>query len=46
VVGRDAVAVDTVGAVLAGLNPKKMLVIEEFVERGLGEGDLCVMLFF
>jgi uncharacterized protein (DUF362 family) len=37
-VGRDAVAVETVGAALAGLNPQKMPVIQEFVRRGLGEG--------
>jgi uncharacterized protein (DUF362 family) len=36
--GRDAVAVETVGATLAGLNPQKMPVIQEFVKRGLGEG--------
>jgi uncharacterized protein (DUF362 family) len=36
-VGRDAVAVETVGATLAGLNPKKMPVIQEFAKRGLGE---------
>jgi len=39
-VGRDAVAVETVGATLAGLNPQKMPVIQEFVKRDLGEGDL------
>jgi uncharacterized protein (DUF362 family) len=39
-VGRDAVAVETVGAVLAGLNPKKMPIIQKAVERGLGEGEL------
>ena len=38
--GRDAVAVETVGATLAGLNPQKMPVIQEFVKRGLGEGNL------
>lgn len=38
--GRDAVAVETVGAVLAGLNTKKIPVIQEFVRRGLGEGDI------
>jgi uncharacterized protein (DUF362 family) len=37
-VGRDAVAVETVGATLAGLNPEKMPVIKEFVKRDLGEG--------
>lgn len=40
IVGRDAVAVETVGAILAGLKPEKMPVIQEFVKRGLGEGDL------
>jgi len=39
-VGRDAVAVETVGATLAGLKPEKMPVIQEFAKRGLGEGDL------
>ncbi|MCK4476901.1 DUF362 domain-containing protein [Candidatus Bathyarchaeota archaeon] len=39
-VGRDAVAVETVGATLAGLNPQNMSVIQEFAKRGLGEGDL------
>jgi uncharacterized protein (DUF362 family) len=38
--GRDAVAVETVGAALAGLNPEKMPVIQEFVKRNLGEGAL------
>ncbi len=40
IVGRDAVAVETVGAVLAGLKPHKMPVIQEFVRRGLGEGNI------
>jgi uncharacterized protein (DUF362 family) len=40
VVGRDAVAVETVGAVLAGLKPEKMTVIQEAAKRGLGEGYL------
>lgn len=39
-VGRDAVAVETVGAILAGLKPEKMPVTREFVKRGLGEGDI------
>ncbi|NWG10274.1 DUF362 domain-containing protein [Candidatus Bathyarchaeota archaeon] len=39
-VGRDAVAVETVGATLAGLNPKEMPIIQKAVERGLGEGEL------
>jgi uncharacterized protein (DUF362 family) len=40
VVGRDAVAVEAVGAVLASLKLEKMPVLQEFVKRGLGEGDL------
>jgi uncharacterized protein (DUF362 family) len=39
-VGRDAMAVETVGAVLAGMNPQKMPVIQEFAKRGLGETDI------
>ena len=39
-IGRDAVAVEAVGAALAGLNPEKMPVIQEFVKRDLGEGAL------
>jgi uncharacterized protein (DUF362 family) len=39
-VGRDAIAVETVGAVLAGLKPEKMPVLHEAVKRGLGEGNL------
>jgi len=39
-VGRDAVAVETVGAVIAGLKPEKMPVTQEFVKRGLGEGNI------
>ncbi len=38
VVGRDAVAVEAVGAVLAGLRPERMPVIQEFVNRGHGAG--------
>ena len=38
-IGRDAVAVETIGAVIAGLHPEKMPVLQEFVKRGLGEGD-------
>jgi len=40
VVGRDAVAVEAVGATLVGLKPDKMPVIQEAVNRGLGEGNL------
>ncbi len=39
-VGRDAVAVETVGATLAGLDPEKMPVIQEFAKRGLGETEM------
>lgn len=39
-VGRDAVAVETVGAVLAGVQPEKMPIWQEFVRRGLGEGNI------
>jgi uncharacterized protein (DUF362 family) len=38
-VGRDAVAVETIGAIIAGLHPEKMSILQEFVKRGLGEGD-------
>jgi uncharacterized protein (DUF362 family) len=42
-VGRDAVAVESVGATLAGLDPTNMPVLQEFVSRDLGEGDLtCI----
>jgi hypothetical protein len=39
-IGRDAVAVETVGAALAGLKPEKMPILQEFVKRNLGEGNL------
>jgi uncharacterized protein (DUF362 family) len=38
-VSRDAIAVETVGAALVGMNPKKIDSIQEAVGRGLGEGD-------
>lgn len=38
--GRDAVAVETVGATLAGMDPCKMPVIQEFAKRSLGETDM------
>ncbi|MFX1475861.1 MAG: DUF362 domain-containing protein, partial [Promethearchaeota archaeon] len=40
IVGRDAVAVETVGVTLAGLKPARLVVLQEFVRRGLGEGDI------
>jgi uncharacterized protein (DUF362 family) len=39
-VGRDAVAVETVGAILAGMNLQKMSVLQEFAKRDLGETDI------
>jgi len=39
VVGRDAVAVETIGALRANMKPEKMLLIREAVKRRLGEGD-------
>jgi len=39
-VGRDAVAAETVGATLVGMNPENMPTIREAVKRGFGEGDL------
>jgi uncharacterized protein (DUF362 family) len=39
-VGRDAVAVEAVGASLCGLDPLEMPLIQEAVRRGLGEGDI------
>jgi uncharacterized protein (DUF362 family) len=38
-VGRDAVAVETIGTVLVGLNPQKMPVLQEAKKRRLGETD-------
>ncbi len=37
--GRDSVAVETVGLALAGLEPEKIPIIREAVNRGLGTGD-------
>jgi uncharacterized protein (DUF362 family) len=39
-VGRDAVAVETVGTYLVGLDPRQNPVIQEAMRRGLGEGDI------
>jgi len=39
-VGRDAIAVETVGATLVGLKPEKLPIIQEAVKRGLGEGNM------
>jgi uncharacterized protein (DUF362 family) len=40
IVGRDAVAVETVGATLVGLKPENMSIIQEAMNRGLGEGSI------
>lgn len=40
IAGRDAVAVETVGAALIGPNPEKMPIIQEAAKRGLGEGNV------
>jgi uncharacterized protein (DUF362 family) len=40
VVSRDALAVDVVGANIMGLNIKKMPILQEAINRGLGEGDI------
>jgi uncharacterized protein (DUF362 family) len=40
VLGRDAVAVESVGMYLTGLDPTKMPLIQEAMNRGLGEGDI------
>ncbi|UCH32293.1 MAG: DUF362 domain-containing protein [Candidatus Bathyarchaeota archaeon] len=40
IAGKDAVAVETVGAALIGPNPAKMPIIQEAAKRGLGEGNL------
>ncbi len=39
-VGRDAVAVEAVGATIVGLKTEKMPLIQEAMKRGLGEGDI------
>lgn len=39
-IGRDAVAVETVGAAIVGLKPEKMPLIQEAMKRGLGEGNI------
>lgn len=40
IVGRDAVAVDAIGAALMGFDPNKMPIIQMAIDRGLGQGDL------
>jgi uncharacterized protein (DUF362 family) len=40
IVGRDAIAVETVGAILAGLKLDKMPILKEAIKRHLGEGNI------
>ncbi len=40
IAGKDAVAVETVGATLIGPSPEKMPIIQEAAKRGLGEGNI------
>lgn len=40
IAGKDAVAVETVGATLIGPNPEKMPIIQEAAKRGLGESNI------
>jgi uncharacterized protein (DUF362 family) len=40
IAGFDAVAVEAVGMILAGLKIENSLTVQEFMRRGLGEGDL------
>lgn len=40
VVGRDAVAVEAIGATLVGMNPEEMPIIQQAIKRRLGEGDI------
>jgi uncharacterized protein (DUF362 family) len=40
IVGRDAVAVEVVGAVIMNINMEKMSILQEAIKRGLGEGDI------
>jgi len=39
-VGRDAIAVEAVGATLVGLNSEKMPLLQEAMKRSLGEGNI------
>lgn len=39
IVSKDAVAVETVGYMLLGMNPHKLEIIQSFARRGLGVGD-------
>jgi uncharacterized protein (DUF362 family) len=39
-VGKDAVAVEAVGAAIVGLDPEKMPIVKEAMKRGLGQGNI------
>lgn len=39
-VGRDAVAVEAVGAAIVGMDAERMPILQEAMRRGLGEGNL------
>jgi uncharacterized protein (DUF362 family) len=39
-VGRDAVAVEAVGAAFSGLDPRKVPIVRYAMKKGLGEGDI------
>jgi uncharacterized protein (DUF362 family) len=39
-IGRDAVAVEVVGATIMGLKPEKVPVIREAMNRGIGESNI------
>jgi hypothetical protein len=43
---RDPVAVETVGLVLAGLDPRKIPIIREAADRGIGIGDMKKITIF
>ena len=40
IAGKDAVAVETVGATLIGPRPEEMPIIQEAAKRGLGESNI------
>jgi uncharacterized protein (DUF362 family) len=39
-VGRDAIAVEAVGATIVGNDPEKIPIIKQAMDRGLGEGNI------
>jgi uncharacterized protein (DUF362 family) len=40
IVGRDAIAVEAVGAAIVGNDPEKIPIIKQAMDRGLGEGNI------